>query len=170
MRRKAYVIFLAADTAMILVLLALDQFTKHLAAARLKDSPAFVLVEGILELQYCENRGVAFSMFQDQKFFILCLGGVMLAVLLFFLFRLPAERKFLTVHVMLAALIAGALGNMADRIRLGYVVDFIYFKLINFPVFNFADCLIVVSVILMALLFLFVYKEEDWEWTSSVLK
>ncbi|MGN1147674.1 MAG: signal peptidase II, partial [Lachnospiraceae bacterium] len=65
------------------------------------------------------------------------------------------------LYVLCGILTGGALGNMIDRIRLGYVVDFIYFSLIDFPIFNVADMCIVVSVIILGILFLFVYKEED---------
>ena len=63
-------------------------------------------------------------------------------------------------------LIAGALGNIVDRLRFDYVVDFISFVLIHYPIFNVADCYIVVSAILLFLLFMFVYKEADLEFLS----
>ena len=63
-------------------------------------------------------------------------------------------------------MIAGGIGNMIDRFRFDYVVDFISFVLINFPVFNVADCYIVTSVIILFILFLFVYKEKDLEFLN----
>lgn len=62
---------------------------------------------------------------------------------------------------MCILLAAGAIGNFIDRVRFGYVRDFIYFKIINFPVFNVADCYVTVSVIIFIILILFVYKNED---------
>lgn len=162
-------IMLLIDMVVAALLLVLDQFTKHLAIARLKDRPAVVLIEGVLELKYLENRGSAFGMLQNQKFFILFVGFVFLAVILFFLFKLPGEKKFRIVHVFLAAVIAGGIGNMIDRFRFDYVVDFIYFVLINFPIFNIADCYIVVSVIGLFILFLFVFKEKDLEFLNFKL-
>lgn len=87
-------------------------------------------------------------------------------MILFFLFKLPVEKKFRIVHILLAAVVAGGLGNMIDRFRFDYVVDFIYFVLINFPVFNVADCYIVVSVIGLFILFLFVFQEKDLEFLN----
>lgn len=149
------------DAVVMLVLLALDQYTKHLAIVHLKNNPAMVLIDGVLELQYIENTGVAFSMFRNRTAFILIMGFVVMGAVLFFLVRLPEDRKYRMIHVLLAALLAGALGNIIDRLRFDYVVDFISFVLINYPVFNVADCYIVVSTILLFFLFMFVYKEED---------
>lgn len=154
------------DLVIVLGLAALDQYTKYLAVARLKDRPAVVLVDGVLELQYLENRGVAFSMFQNKTVFILILGFLVTGIILFFLLRVPQDKKYRVVHVLAAALLAGALGNIIDRIRLDFVVDFISFVLIDYPVFNVADCYIVVSTILLFVLFLFVYKEEDLAFLS----
>ena len=165
MRKKSKRI-LFVDLILMLVLLAGDQFTKYLSIVRLKDQPAFVLIEGVLEFNYLENRGSAFGMFQNQKFFILSVGFVFLAVVLFFLFKLPEDKKFRVVHIAISAIIAGGIGNMVDRFRLGYVVDFISFVLINYPIFNVADCYIVVFTILLFFLFMFVYKESDLEFLS----
>ena len=105
-------------------------------------------------------------MLQNQKFFILFIGVVFLAVILFFLFKLPEEKKFCTVHILLSAIVAGGVGNMIDRLRFDYVVDFISFVLIHFPIFNVADCYIVVATIVLFLLFLFVFEEKDLEFLS----
>ena len=161
-RSKMFII----DAVIAVVLLALDQFTKYLAIERLKDRPAVPLIDGVLELNYLENRGSAFGMLQNQKYFILFVGVVFMAVILFFLFKLPEGKKSCIVHIFLAAVVAGGAGNMIDRIRFDYVVDFISFVLINFPIFNVADCYIVVSVIGLFILFLFVFKEKDLEFLS----
>ena len=142
---------LIIDALIAAVLLVLDQFTKHLAVVHLKNQPAYVIIDGVLELQYLENRGSAFGMLQNQKVFILFVGIVFLAVLLFFLFKLPEQKKFRIVHVLLAVIVAGGIGNMIDRFRLDYVVDFISFVLINYPIFNVAD--IYVTTATAALLF-----------------
>lgn len=165
-QKRFKTIMLLIDIAVSALLLAADQFTKHLAITHLKDKPALVLIENVLELDYLENRGSAFGMLQNQKFFILFVGFVFLAVILFFLFKLPCEKKFRIVHILLAAVIAGGIGNMIDRFRFDYVIDFISFVLIHFPVFNAADCFIVVSVIGLFILFLFVFKEKDLEFLN----
>ena len=81
---------LLIDIVIVAVLFALDQYTKKLAILHLKNNPAKVLIDGVLELQYLENRGSAFGMLQNQKFFILFVGIVFLMVILFFLFKLSS--------------------------------------------------------------------------------
>ena len=164
MRKRTKMLLI--DVVVMLVLLGLDQLTKYLAIINLKNHPTVVLWDGVLELNYLENRGFAFGMLQNQKFFILFIGVVFLAVILFFLFKLPEEKKFCTVHILLSAIVAGGVGNMIDRLRFDYVVDFISFVLIHFPIFNVADCYIVVATIVLFLLFLFVFKEKDLEFLS----
>lgn len=166
MAKKKRAVMFIIDAVVAGVLLALDQLTKYLAIAHLKDQPALVLIDGVLELNYLENRGSAFGMLQNQKFFILFVGVVFMAVIFFFLFKLPDAKKFRAVHILLSAVIAGGVGNMIDRFRFDYVVDFISFVLIHFPIFNVADCYIVVSVIVLFLLFLFVFQEQDLEFLS----
>ena len=157
---------LLIDIVIAAVLLTLDQYTKYLAINHLKNRPALVLIDGVLELQYLENRGSAFGMLQNQKFIILFVGIVFLAVIIFFLFRMPLQKKYNIVHILLSVVIAGGIGNMVDRFRFDYVVDFISFVLINYPIFNVADCYIVVAMIILFLLFVFVFKEKDLEFLS----
>ena len=160
------VIMLLIDAVIMAALLALDQCTKQLAVLYLKNNPAIVLIDGVLELQYLENRGSAFGMLQNQKFFILFVGFVFLAVILFFMFKLPAHKKYNIAHILLSIVIAGGIGNMIDRFRFDYVVDFISFILINYPIFNVADCYIVVAMVGLFILFVFVYKEKDLEFLN----
>lgn len=148
------------------VLVVLDQLTKYLAVIHLKDNDPFVIIDGVLELQYLENRGSAFGMLQNQKFFILFVGIVFIFVLLFFLCKLPPKRKFIITHVFLTIIVAGGIGNMIDRFRLDYVVDFISFVLINYPIFNGADIYVTIGTVGLFILFLFVYKEKDLEFLN----
>lgn len=154
---------LCLDFILIAALTAFDQFTKHLATVRLKGNIAFPIIKDVLELQYLENRGSAFGMLQGQKWFLLVTGIVFIAVLVFLLIRLPVQKRYRIVHILIAGIIAGGLGNLIDRIRLGYVVDFISFVLIHYPIFNVADSYVVVSAITAFILFLFVYRDEDME-------
>ena len=153
---------LCMDVLLLALLIAADQITKKLAVIRLKDQPSFVLIDGILELSYLENKGAAFGILQDQKLFFVVIACVFLAVILYVLLRAPGERKYVRLHLLLICIASGAIGNMADRLRLGYVVDFIYFSLIDFPVFNVADIYVTVAIALFAISVLFLYKEEDF--------
>lgn len=157
---------LIIDLILVIVLLVLDQYTKYLAIIKLKGQSAYVLIDGVLELQYLENRGSAFGMLQNQKYFILFVGVVFLAFIFFFLFKLPQQKKFCSMHILLSCIITGGIGNMIDRIRFDFVVDFISFILIDYPIFNVADCYIVCGTIVLFILFLFVYKEKDLEFLN----
>ncbi len=165
-RKLSRIKMLCLDAVITFLLLCFDQYTKSLAINRLKGNPALVLIDGVLELQYLENRGSAFGMLQNQKFFILFVGIVFLAVIFFFLFKLPETKRYAKVHVLLAVIIAGGIGNMIDRFRFDYVVDFISFVLINYPIFNVADIYIVVAALWLFVLFMFVFKENDLEFLS----
>lgn len=154
----------------IVLLVILDQFTKYLAVRYLKGKPPVVVLKGVLELQYLENTGSAFSMFRGQRLLILLVGAIVLATAVFFLYKLPADKKFCITHILISIMIAGAVGNMIDRIRFGYVVDFVSLILIHFPIFNAADCYVVVSTVILFVLFMFVYKESDLKWIKFVMK
>ncbi len=160
-KKKAGVLCL--DAVLTAVLLFLDQYTKRLAVLKLKGQRPFILIQGVLQLEYLENRGSAFGVLQGKRVFLLAVGVVFLAVVLFFLLRLPMKKRYLPLHFLGVGIIAGGLGNMIDRFFLGYVVDFIYFILIDYPIFNVADCFVVVSTIALFVLLLFYYKEEELE-------
>ena len=144
-----------------IVLIALDQWTKHLAVLRLKGQSPIVLWDGVFELHYLENRGAAFGILQGQKAVFLVCTLLILILIVFFYNRLPAGKRFFMMRLVAVFLAAGAVGNLIDRMRYSYVVDFLYFKLIDFPVFNVADCYVTVGAVLLAVLILFVYKEEE---------
>ena len=120
-----------------------------------------MLWDGVFELYYLENRGADFGILQGQKAVFLICTAVVLVLIAFYYNRLPVGRRYTLMRVVAVLLAAGALGNLIDRMRYSYVVDFLYFKLIDFPVFNVADCYVTVGAVLLAVLILFVYKEEE---------
>lgn len=139
----------------------LDQYTKFLAVIHLKDQKSFVLIDGVFQLHYLENRGAAFGMFQDKQLFFVA-GALIILVLVFFLYiRMPHSPRYYPLRICSVLLCAGAVGNMIDRIRLHYVIDFFYFEWIDFPIFNVADCYVVIAGILFVVLILFFYKDEE---------
>ena len=142
----------------------LDQVTKHLAVAHLKLQMEIVLIPGVFELRYLENRGAAFGLFQNRQMFFVCAAVVIFLLIGFFYGRIPGGRRYLPMRICGVLICAGAVGNLIDRIRYQYVVDFFYFRLIDFPIFNVADCYAVIACILFAYLILFFYKEEELEW------
>ena len=147
---------------LIALLTAADQWTKAVSAEKLKNEP-YVLIRGVLEFRYLENHGMAFSLLQNQMTFFFIGTVVFFSVALYFWFRLPKTRKMRWLRLILIVLAAGGLGNFIDRCRFRYVRDFIYFSLIDFPIFNVADIFVTVSATVLVLLILFYYKDEDFE-------
>lgn len=154
-------LFLFLDMLMTAGLIAFDQYTKYLAVIYLKDKPAYNVVSGVLELNYLENQGAAFGVLPNQKLFFIFVDSVILSVVAYVLYKMPDKKKYTVLHFLFSLIVAGAIGNMIDRIRWDYVVDFIYFSRINFPIFNVADIYVSISAVILLLLLLFVYKEKD---------
>lgn len=161
-QRKRTTYYLAA-LIIALAGILLDQITKYLAVVHLKEKEAYVLWDQVFQLEYLENRGAAFGMLQNQQIFFFFSVILISAVVVWFYFRVPMEKKFLPLRLCAVFIMAGAYGNFIDRLRLGYVIDFFYFKLIDFPVFNVADIYVTISTIVFCLLLFFYYKEEDLE-------
>ena len=143
------------------ILVGLDQWTKGLAVKHLMNQPPFVIWDGVFELLYSENRGAAFGMMQGKQFFFFLIALVVLAAVVYLLWKMPVTERYMPMAVCLMMVSAGAVGNMIDRIGQGYVVDFLYFKLINFPIFNVADCYVTISAFLLILLVFFYCREEE---------
>ena len=169
----------------VFVLVALDQLTKYLAVIFLKGQPAIPIIKDVFELQYLENQSAAFGMdpvsllhkifsfevfnrnpllFLNVKmgFFIIATIVVLILFIVLFL-KIPAEKRFRFVDWILVFFSAGAIGNFIDRVSLNYVIDFLYFKLINFPIFNVADIYVTCSAFALIALGLFYYKDDDFD-------
>lgn len=156
--KKHYIIAIFAIIAGVI----LDQYTKLLAVTHLKDAPISI-IKGVFQLHYLENRGAAFGIFQNQQIFFFITGIIMLMIVTVLYVRLPHTKRLLPLKTCLILIAAGAIGNMIDRVRLNYVVDFLYFELINFPIFNVADIYVTVATIGIIFLILFYYKEEEMD-------
>ena len=143
------------------VTLILDQWTKHLAVLNLKDQEPFTIIEGVFKLQYLENRGAAFGLLQDQRLYFYFSMLLITVLVIWFYLRVPMTRKYLPLRICALLILSGGLGNFIDRVRLNYVVDFFYFELIDFPIFNVADIYVTVTMFVLLYLIFFYYKEED---------
>ena len=160
------ILILVGDLVLTAVLVALDRVSKILAVNYLKEKPAIPIIRSVLELNYLENRGAAFGMLQGQKVFLILIACLIMCIIAYVLLKLPEEKKYAVLHVLLVMLFAGAIGNMIDRLLYDYVVDFIYFVIIHFPIFNVADIYVTISTFTMVILFLFFYKENDFSFLS----
>lgn len=151
---------------MIAGLIGLDQITKQWASSFLKGKAAISIIPNVFELQYLENRGAAFGIFQNRQGMFVVMTILVLVILTYVYFRIPAQKKYFPLKVCYVLLTAGAAGNLIDRMVQGYVVDFFYFKLIDFPIFNVADIYVTVTMITVSFLLLLYYKEEDLDFLS----
>lgn len=165
------------------LLVLLDQVTKQLAVHFLKGKAAFPILKNIFELQYLENQSAAFGMdpisllhniFSFEAFhkdpqlflnvkmiFFILLTLVIVSLFCFVFVKIPNEKRFYFMDCILIFFTAGAIGNFIDRVVHNYVIDFFYFKLIDFPIFNVADIYVTVAAFAMLILGLFYYKDED---------
>mgnify|MGYP002678552381 FL=1 len=153
----------AKPAAVFLLLLLFDQLTKLWAVKVLKPIGSIPVIRNVLEIYYVENRGAAFGIMQNKQWFFLLITLAVLAGLLWVCGKIPEEKHFVPLKICLYFVGAGAVGNMIDRIFRKYVVDFIYFSLINFPVFNVADIYVTTAAFLLVILILFFYQEEDFD-------
>ena len=160
MKENRIVHYIIAAVTVIITLI-FDQWTKYLAVTNLKDQEPFTIIEGIFKLQYLENRGAAFGLLQDQRlYFYFSMLLITVLVIIFYL-RVPMTKKYLPLRVCAVFILSGGIGNFIDRVRLNYVVDFFYFELIDFPIFNVADIYVTVTMFVLLFLIFFYYKEED---------
>ncbi len=140
-----------------IVIIILDQFTKFLAVKYLVGQPPIVIIPEHFEFRFVKNFGAAFGILQEKRiFFILITTAVIIFIIVFLYKNFKSLSNFANFSILL--LLGGAAGNYIDRIRLGYVVDFIrvnIFKSYDFPVFNVADIFIVVGTILIVFVVLF---------------
>lgn len=155
-KKKYYIFFLIY----IILLILLDQWTKQIAREALS-SGNVVLIPGVLELQLLFNTGAAFSILNGKSLVFFILTPLVAALVTYFFLRLPFERKYLRMAFCLSTLFAGAIGNYIDRVAFHKVTDFIYFSLINFPVFNVADIYVTLSVIFLLIFLIFGMSDED---------
>lgn len=146
------------------LLVILDQVTKYFAKINLEGKSAFVIWDNVFELSYLKggNTGAAFGIFQGKTFLLSFISLICFFVIVgFYLYinRHPDNNKWLSVCLVFLA--SGALGNWIDRFFREYVIDFLYFKAIDFPVFNLADCYVTVSAIALFVIIAFSKDEKE---------
>ncbi len=136
----------------IAALMAIDQIIKLIVVGSLKPIGTFVLIPHFLEFTYSENSGAAFGMLQNNSIFFAAVTVLVSALI--FAFLIKYKHHNLLSKIACVMIIAGGLGNLIDRLRLRYVIDFIHFYFFGY-IFNFADCLVTVGVALMVVFVIF---------------
>ena len=154
----------------VVILAAIDFVTKQLAVKYLSNG-SFDIIPGVFSFTLLEggNSGAAFGMLQGGFWIFIVITIAVVALVIFMLRKLVYEKRYRFFHYALVLLLAGALGNFGDRvltmIKYGhsYVIDFLYFELSNFPIFNVADCYVTVAACAMIFLGIFYYKDDDFD-------
>ena len=136
-------------TAIIVGGIVLDQLTKLLATKFLEPVGTFPIITDALHLTYVMNKGAAFGMLSNHRWVFMIISTAAIIGMGIFLFLGKEQNRL--YGISLAMIISGGIGNMIDRVALGYVVDFIDFRLINFAVFNGADSFVCVGAALLIL-------------------
>lgn len=143
----------------IIFTILIDQVSKYGAIKFLKNSQPYKIIGDFFQFNYVENRGAAFGILEHKRIFFIIITIIIILFISTYLVKNYSNLNVIT-RLSLSMLIGGAAGNLIDRIRFGYVVDFISFRIkgvYSFPVFNLADTFIVISTFLIVILILF-----DW--------
>lgn len=146
----------------VIVLVAIDQLTKYLTVMNIKPGNNDIsIIDGIFELTYVENTGAAFGMLKDGTLFLSIVVVLVVILILYFKRKIPRTKHYTPLHILTLFILAGAIGNLIDRVRLHYVVDMLHFYWFEFPVFNVADMYVVCSAGLLMILLLTKYKDLE---------
>lgn len=147
---------------MIILIVAFDQITKYLATVNLSGGKIVNFIPKLVQFRYAENTGMAFSMLSGARIVFIIVTAIVCIGVLVYLYS--NKCKSLWMYWSLGVIVAGGIGNLIDRIRFGYVVDFIEPIFVDFAVFNIADCAVTCgSVVLIGYLLLDVFKKDKSE-------
>ena len=132
-------------------ILVLDLFTKHIVQKNMVPHKSIPVIKNVFHITYVQNTGAAFSILKGKTFLFTVVSSIVIVIITLVLIKLPAKHK--AFGIVMALILGGAMGNFIDRLRFGYVVDFLDFRV--WPVFNIADCAIVIGVLILAYLITF---------------
>lgn len=156
------------DVLVFIVAIAADRITKNITISKLQVGEAVDVIPGVFQFLHVENTGASWGMFKGGAVVFIILAFAVSLVLIFFITRIPGKTKYIRLHLAMSLIISGAIGNVIDRLQKGSVTDFLYAQFINFPVFNVADIFIVCATIWLMIMTLFIFKDDDLEFLSSL--
>ncbi len=144
-----------------ILLTLFDHITKMWAVLHLAGQEPIIIIKNVFQLRYLENHGAAFSILQGRFTILIIVTIIVLALIVYLYARIPFNRRYRILRILMVFISAGAAGNFIDRLTQHYVVDFFYINLIDFPIFNVADCYVTISVIVLVFVLIFGLKEDD---------
>lgn len=148
-------------TVITLILIIADQISKIFAIKYLKTLGSFEVIKDFFRFTYVENTGAAFGILSNARWIFMLVTALAIIIMIYYKIKYKPQSK--TLNISLILLLSGAVGNMIDRLFRGYVVDMLEVTFINYPVFNIADCFVVIGAILISVYILFIYKEPKKE-------
>ena len=151
-----------------IILTLIDQGTKLWVRSTLMNNDPIIIIPDVFSLQYHENTGAVWGIMSGKVQFLSIFTFIILIFIVILYLKIPQDKKYNPMKLITVFIIAGAVGNLIDRVFLGYVVDFIYFELINFPLFNIADSYLTVSCVVLFLLAILYYKDTDFEFLDRM--
>lgn len=147
----------------IILLIFVDQATKQLVIKYIPLHKEVHVIGDKIVFTHIKNSGSAWSLLEGKTVFLLIITFIVMAGLIYIYHNIVNLNDYFALKCSIISILGGAVGNMIDRLRMGCVTDFIYFKFIHFPVFNFADICVTVSIFVVLFLFIFKYKSEDMD-------
>lgn len=147
--------YLAVCGALTLLVVLLDYITKRIVSGNMVLYQSIPVIKGVFNITYVKNTGASFGMMAGARWFFVAVTVFLIAAVIYYAVKNKITDKLFLVSA--SFVVGGGIGNLIDRIATGAVVDFFDFCLINFAIFNVADCFVVVGVILMAIYYI---KEE----------
>lgn len=140
------------------IIICIDQFVKYWTVQNILLGDSRPLIDGFISLTHLRNTGAAWSILEGKMFFLVLFTALALAVVIYCMWKNRNESRWLMLGLSL--ILAGGIGNLIDRIRLGYVVDMFQTDFMNFPIFNVADMSLVVGVVCVFIYIILDEKEK----------
>lgn len=160
MIKNKHRLFNSLSLVLAALLITADQLTKNWAQNVLNPKGDIPIWENVLHFHYATNTGAAFSMFENMQLLFKVVGLVASLALIVYILMYKHRLNTLA-FISFSLILTGAIGNFIDRVRYNYVIDFIYFKLINFAIFNIADACVVVGAILLCIYVIFFHDKYE---------
>ncbi len=181
MQEKAFTLKRLRHFIYIVVLVLIDQLSKLWIRSYFLNSDgitnnskdSITVIKNVFCITFHKNDGAVWGFLSGKEnsvIYLTIFTFIILTLIILFYFRIPDIKKYSAINMIIIFIISGAIGNLIDRIKFGYVTDFLYIELINFPVFNIADCYITISSFLLIFLSIFVYKDEDFNFLQRKKK
>ena len=129
----------------------IDQLSKLIVSSQMQLHDSFNLIPHLINIRYIQNKGAAFGMLQNHRWVFLIISTIAIGAMIYLLVRIMRLPKYYLMKTTFAMTIGGGIGNMIDRLRLGYVTDFLEFDFVEFAIFNFADSFVCVGSVLFCI-------------------